>query len=44
MGGCRFITEKVDPRVSVDEVAMKEDHLPSTAEWAELLVKLALRE
>jgi hypothetical protein len=27
----KFITKKVDPRVSVVEVVMKEDHLPWTA-------------
>ena len=30
MGDSKFITEKVDPRVSVAEVVMKEDHLPWT--------------
>ena len=31
MGESKFIAEKVDPRVSVAEVVMKEDHLPWTA-------------
>ena len=31
MGESKFITEKVDPGVSVVEVVMKEDHLPWTA-------------
>ena len=39
----KFTTKKGDPRVSAAEVVMKEDHLPWTGRWAELLVKLALR-
>ena len=31
MGESKFITRKVDSRVSVVEVVMKEDHLPWTA-------------
>jgi hypothetical protein len=31
MGERKFITEKVDPRVSVVEVVMKEDQLPRIA-------------
>lgn len=31
MGESKFITEEVSPRISVAEVAMKEDYLPWTA-------------